>query len=47
MYYYTPSELGLDYSDFIDDKYSSEDYFSENEEYEHEYLNDDNYELPF
>jgi hypothetical protein len=45
--HYSNTELGLDYSDFMNDKYLLEDYYSEDDEYQHDYLNDDKYELPF
>lgn len=45
---YTALELGLDYTDFQDwDKYMSDDFISQDDNYEHDYLNDDKYELPF
>jgi hypothetical protein len=43
---YTALDLGLDYQDYEQwDKYMSDDYYPE--EYNHDYLNDDKYELPF
>lgn len=45
---YTALELGLDYTDYQDwDKYMSDDYNPQDDNYEHDYLNDDKYELPF
>jgi|LakMenEpi12Oct12_1017442.scaffolds.fasta_scaffold31279_1 hypothetical protein len=44
---YTPLELGLDYFDLMEQYYLPEDYLPEDDEYEHNYINDDDYELPF
>jgi len=44
---YTALDLGLDYQDYEQwDKYMSDDYYPD-EDYNHDYLNDDKYELPF
>jgi hypothetical protein len=43
----TPLELGLDYFDLMEQYYLPEDYLPEDDEYEHDYINDDDYELPF
>jgi hypothetical protein len=47
MYYYSNTELGLDYFDFMEEHYLPEDYLPEEDDYYHDFKNDDNYELPF
>lgn len=51
---YTAAELGLGYEDLLLEMYYNEnydyDYYCDEyqeKEYNHEYLNDNNYELPF
>ena len=44
---YTPLEIGIDHLQMIDEYYLPEDYLPEDDEYEHDYMSDDEYELPF
>jgi hypothetical protein len=44
---YTPLEIGIDHLQMLDEFYLPEDYLPEDDEYEHDYMNDDEYELPF